>query len=87
MGIVLPGDTEATASKMANDRGFASVEDYLAHLIARDAVLGDEPSPALEADLIEGIEADEPLPIDLDAIRREGRARVLARRSPTSHDR
>ncbi len=87
MGIVLPRDTQAKAAKMASDRGFASVEDYLAHLVARDAVLGDEPSPALEAELIAGLEQDEPVPVDLDAIRREARSRVLARRSTDSPDR
>lgn len=71
MGIILTGKTEELATRRATEAGFRDAADYIAHLVEADA--RDATDEALEGLLMEGLDSlDEP--VDLEAMRAEGRA-------------
>lgn len=77
MGIVLPKEIEEMAARRASEEGFTSVADYIARLVRSDA--GEEAEPDLDALLLEGLEGPDE-DIDIEAMRREGRALLRTQR-------
>ncbi|WP_119680106.1 hypothetical protein [Indioceanicola profundi] len=71
MGVVLPRAIEELARRRAEEAGFTDTADYIAHLVATDAAAGVD----LESLLADGLQGPD-LPLDIEALRAEGRARL-----------
>ena len=79
MNISLPEELKEFARRRAAEKAYSNPSDYVRALIREDQKRSQE--ERLEALLLEGLASGEAEALDLEAIRREVRERLAARRS------